>query len=140
MNLDVKFDCSTVDWNVVEETLKLVGMGHYDPTVHEKAFKNSYAAVFVYDGKRMAGFGRVLSDGAYQAAVYDVAVHPDYQKAGIGRLIMDHILSKVPSCNIILYASPGKEGFYEKLGFRRMKTSMARFKNQQRMQEKEFIE
>jgi hypothetical protein len=31
---------------------------------------------------------------------------------------------------IILYANPGKEGFYKKLGFMRMRTAMAMFKNQ----------
>ena len=33
---------------------------------------------------------------------------------------------------IILYANPGKEGFYKKLGFMRMRTAMAIFQNQDR--------
>jgi hypothetical protein len=33
---------------------------------------------------------------------------------------------------IILYANPGKEGFYRKLGFGRMLTAMAKFENQER--------
>jgi hypothetical protein len=32
---------------------------------------------------------------------------------------------------IILYANPGKEGFYRKLGFLRMRTAMAIFQNQE---------
>jgi hypothetical protein len=32
---------------------------------------------------------------------------------------------------IILYANPGKEGFYARLGFRRMRTAMAIFDNEQ---------
>jgi len=39
-----------------------------------------------------------------------------------------------------LYAAPGKERFYEKLGFRRMKTGMALFLNRERMQMKGFTE
>jgi hypothetical protein len=31
---------------------------------------------------------------------------------------------------IILYAVPGREGFYERLGFRRMTTAMAIFEDQ----------
>lgn len=31
---------------------------------------------------------------------------------------------------IILYAAPGKESFYTKLGFKRMSTAMAIFENQ----------
>jgi len=33
----------------------------------------------------------------------------------------------------ILYASPGKEGFYAKLGFKRMNTAMAIFENEAEM-------
>ncbi len=32
---------------------------------------------------------------------------------------------------IILYANPGKEAFYSKLGFAQMNTAMAIFKNQE---------
>jgi hypothetical protein len=50
------------------------------------------------------------------------------------------IVKNTPNCNFILYASPGKEKFYEKEGFRQMKTGMALFMDQQRMKEKGFIE
>ena len=35
----------------------------------------------------MIGFGRAISDGTYQAAIYDVAVNPDFQKKGLGNII-----------------------------------------------------
>jgi predicted N-acetyltransferase YhbS len=41
---------------------------------------------------------------------------------------------------IILYAVAGKEPFYEKLGFRRMKTAMAIFENQSQAFERGLIE
>lgn len=53
---------------------------------------------------------------------------------------METILDRLPTCNVILYASPGKEGFYEKHGFRRMKTGMALFKNSASMKDKGFTE
>lgn len=86
------------------------------------------------------GFGRAISDGAYQAVVYDCAVLPDYQGRKLGSLLMRHILSGVSGCNILLYAAPGKEGFYEKHGFRKMKTGMALFSNAEFMREKGFTE
>ena len=61
-----------------------------------------------------------------------------YQGRGLGKLIMDNILARLPDCNVILYASPGKEGFYQKHGFRRMKTGMARFIESDAMQAKGF--
>jgi hypothetical protein len=53
---------------------------------------------------------------------------------------MQHIMARVAHCNVILYASPGKEGFYQKFGFRRMKTGMARFIKKESMQERGFTE
>jgi len=81
----------------------------------------------------MIGFGRAISDGAYQAAVYDVAVVPEFQKMGIGKIIMEKILERLSGCNVILYAAPGKEDFYLKLGLRKMKTGMALFRNPEKM-------
>ncbi len=140
MKAEVKFDCSGVDWEIVSETLKRVGMAYYEPSLHRKAFENSYVTVFIYRNNQMIGFGRAISDGAYQAAIYDVAVIPDFQKMGLGNIIMENILARLPPCNIILYASPGKEGFYRKQDFKKMKTGMARFRNAGQMKEKGFIE
>jgi predicted N-acetyltransferase YhbS len=70
----------------------------------------------------LAGFARAISDGVCQAAVYDCALAPDCQRKGLGRMIMETILSELPDCDVLLCAAPGKEGFYEKLCFRKMKT------------------
>lgn len=136
MDLRITFDCSSVNWSTVSQTLKRVGMAYHEPDVHRKAFENSHTAVFVYDGDQLVGFARAISDDAYQAAVYDMAVVPEYQRQGIGTTIMKHILNRVRHCNVILYAGVGKELFYEKIGLRRMKTGMALFKEAAEMQKK----
>ena len=41
---------------------------------------------------------------------------------------------------IILYANPGKEGFYKKLGFLPMRTAMAVFQNQEKAIEGGLVE
>ena len=133
MELEIKTDCSDVDWQAVADTLQKVGMAHHAPQVHQRAFAASHAAVFIYEKSRLIGFGRAISDGEYQAAIYDVAVLPESQRKGVGKIIMQAILERIKNCNIILYASPGKEGFYHKLGFRSMKTGMAVFTTPQAM-------
>jgi ribosomal protein S18 acetylase RimI-like enzyme len=140
MEIDIKQDCAGVDWQAVSETLKSVGMAYYEPDIHRKAFEASHTAVFVYQAERLIGFGRAISDGAYQAAIYDCAVLPEFQGKGLGTTIMKNILAKVSHCNVILYAFPGKEGFYQKLGFRKMKTGMAHFKKGEAMREGGFTE
>ena len=138
--LDVRYDCATVDWSIVSGMLKSVGMAYHEPDVHRRAFEASHTTVFVFHAETLVGFGRALSDGEYQAAIYDVAVHPETQGKGIGKLIIQAILKHIPNCNVILYASPGKKGFYQKLGFRKMKTGMALFKDPTAMVAKGFIE
>jgi GNAT superfamily N-acetyltransferase len=140
MDIKIKNNCSEVDWQKVSETLKSVGMAYYESEKHRKAFEASHTTVFLYNDNRLVGFGRAISDNAYQAAVYDCAVVTEYQGKGLGRIIMENILYQLKDCNIILYASPGKEGFYEKIGFRKMRTGMALFKNKKSMKGRGFTE
>ncbi|MGC8658327.1 MAG: GNAT family N-acetyltransferase [Desulfomonilaceae bacterium] len=140
MEIDLRYQCAGVDWKTVSETLKEVGMGYYDPFVHKKAFENSQVCVFVYVENRLIGFGRAISDYAYQAAIYDVAIMPEFQRMGIGTTVLKAIISRLPNCHFILYAFPGKENFYKKLGFRKMKTGMAMFTNVESMRERGFTE
>ena len=71
---------------------------------------------------------RNTQDGVDCAYLCDVAVHPSHQRIGLGKDIVARLveLSKHHK-KIILYAVPGKEPFYRKLGFKRMNTAMAIF-------------
>ena len=134
MELKIITDCSEIDWKIIADSLKQVGMAYHEPGVHKSAFEASHTTVFVYENSQLLGFGRALSDGEYQGAIYDVAVLPEAQGKGIGKIIMETIKDTLPSCNLILYATPGMEGFYKKLGFRLMTTGMAVFTSPQAME------
>jgi ribosomal protein S18 acetylase RimI-like enzyme len=140
VDIEIVCDCSKTDWKLIPEILKSVGLSYEKPEIHQKAFNASHAVVFVYRDSRLIGFGRAISDGAYQAAIYDIAVIPEFQKMGIGRTMMEKIMERISGCNVILYAAPGKEDFYRKLGWRKMKTGMAFFKNPERMKERGFTD
>ena len=138
MNIKIQYNCLNVNWNDVSNILKEVGMTYFEGKVHKKAFENSHTVVFAFENDKLIGFGRAISDGVYQAAIYDVAVLPEYQGKKIGATIVDSILRLIPKCNVILYASPGKEIFYEKQNFKKMKTGMALFLNSEKMNIKGF--
>ena len=140
MEVTLQLDCSGVDWTAVYETLKRVGMGHFSPELHRKAFEASQATVFAYSENRLVGFARALSDGVCQTAIYDVAVVPEFQRRGIGAQLMKALLSRFEHHNVILYASPGKEEFYRTLGMRKLKTGMARFPDAEVRAKKGFTE
>jgi GNAT superfamily N-acetyltransferase len=140
MNLKLQFDTSNIDWNQVPEILQEVGMGYHPAETHKIAFNNSYAVVFVFDEEDLIGFGRAISDGTCQSALYDVAIRPAYQGKGIGKVVISQLMERCRGCNFILYASPGKEPFYEKLRFRKMKTGMALFIDSEKKRERGFTE
>jgi aralkylamine N-acetyltransferase len=117
-----------IDWNeavVVFERAPL-GKRKRDPKTLKKAFEASYAVVYVFDAGTLIGMGRALCDGQYQAAVYDMVLLPEYQAQGIGKKMMKQLCDQLPVENVILYAVPGREGFYEKCGFKKMRTAMAK--------------
>jgi GNAT superfamily N-acetyltransferase len=134
MGRSIKTDCAGIDWQAVADMLKNVGMAFHDAEVHKRAFEASHTTVFVYEHARLIGCGRAISDGEYQGAIYDVAVVPECQGKGVGKVIIQAIVDRLSHCNLILYATPGMEGFYEKLGFRSMKTGMALFTAPQAME------
>ena len=140
MELRFQQYCSGIDWEIVPQILKTVGMAFHDADIHRRTFSASASVVFVFDDQQLIGFGRAISDGIIQAAVYDVAVLPSYQGHGIGKMMIEKIVASLPGCNFILYASPGKEAFYEKLSFRRMKTGMALFVKSETMSSRGFTE
>jgi len=140
MELNFQNNCTGIDWELVPEILKAAGMSFHNSTVHQQAFSASASVVFVYDEEQLIGFGRAISDGIVQAAIYDVAVLPSHQGQGIGKQIIQKIVASLPGCSFILYASPGKETFYEKLNFRRMKTGMALFVKADIMTNRGFTE
>ena len=75
--------------------------------------------------------GRALADGVDCSYICDVLVHPEYQGLKLGKKIIKKLVffSKGHS-KIIQYTNSGKEGFYRKLGFQKMKTAMAIFSDE----------
>ena len=133
MDVDLRLDCSLADWTEVSDILTRVGMAHRPPDVQKKAFEGSDLVAFAFCGGQLAGFARAISDGSHQAALYDVAVVPEFQRRRVGSLLVQSILSRLPNFNVVLYATPGKENFYRTLGFRKLLTGMALFPDAQTM-------
>lgn len=124
-------DLAAVDWHELSALYRIAPLGNKTPADLALVFGNSMFRAFAYDEGRLVGAGRVLADGRDCAYLCDVAVHPDHQGQGLGREIIERLLVRCRSHRkIILYAVPGKEGFYKRLGFRRMTTAMAIFEDQ----------
>jgi len=140
MEIRISNSCEKVDFSEVVEILKAVGMRYHAPEVQEKAFRNSACTVFIFHKETLVGFARAISDGVFQAAVYDVAIHPSYQGKGLGKVLIENVKEQLSGFNLILYASPGKEEFYRRNGFNKMLTGMAYFQDADSKRERGFIE
>ena len=57
------------------------------------AVANSNPVVTVWDEQRLIGFARATSDGIYRAAIWDVVIDPEYQGVGLGRKLVETVLS-----------------------------------------------
>ena len=140
MQYRVQDNSDNINWQIVCKVLQEAGLAVHSVELTKKAFENSYCIIFVFDKEVLIGVGRAISDGAYQAAIYDIAVLPSYQGKKVGKMIMDEIHKGLQNINSILYASPGKENFYKKLGYSKMLTGMAKFQNESVMHKKGFID
>lgn len=118
-------DLNGVDWAGAAQVFEKAPLGKRDPEQLKQAFQASYACLTAFDGEKLIGLARALCDGQYQAAIYDVVLLPEYQGAGIGKEIMRRLRDLLPVKNVILYAVPGREGFYAKCGYQKMLTAMA---------------
>jgi ribosomal protein S18 acetylase RimI-like enzyme len=124
-------DIAAMNWDELSALYRVAPLGDKAPPDLALVFGNSMFRAFAYDEGRLVGAGRALADGRDCAYLCDIAVHPDCQGQGIGREIITRLLARSRGHRkIILYAVPGKEGFYERLGFRRMTTAMAIFEDQ----------
>lgn len=47
--------------------------------------------------RRLIGFARATSDHAFNATIWDVVVHPDFQGKGLGKALMKYVLKKLRS-------------------------------------------
>ena len=87
-----------------------------------QAVMNSWYYISAYDNENLVGFGRVISDGIVHALILDMIIRPEYQGNGIGKEILDKIVTRCRSFeirDIQLFSAKGKAGFYEKYGFSR---------------------
>lgn len=119
-------ELASVDFEELSTLYRVAPLGEKGPRALQTVFANSMFVCFAYADGDLAGAGRVLADGVDCAYIADVAVHPEHQGRGLGSEIIRRLvdLSREHK-KIILYANPGTEDFYRRLGFLRMKTAMA---------------
>jgi len=97
-------------------------LGERRPINNVETFKamleNANLTITAWDGEKLIGISRSLTDFAYVAYLADLAVDQKYQKSGIGKQLIEETKARLgPECMIVLLAAPKANEYYEHIGF-----------------------
>ncbi|MGD7050757.1 GNAT family N-acetyltransferase [Rossellomorea marisflavi] len=130
--MDVKihshFDSANLD--EMREVYASVGwMKHTNEVIRQVFEASNVIALVTVDG-RIVGIGRAMTDGIFNAAIYDIVVHREFQRQGIAKKIMEFLLDSLSNVSCVhLISTTGNEEFYQKFGLKMLKTGMAKYLN-----------
>lgn len=117
-----------LDWEELSALYRAAPLGNKSAASLRASFGASRYCCLVREDGRLVGAGRALADGIDCSYLCDIAVMPSHQGTGLGKAIVARLVElSAGHRKILLYAVPGKEAFYAKAGFRRMRTAMAIF-------------
>lgn len=90
----------------------------------EHSLRNSIFGVMVLHEDKVVGMGRIVGDGSIYFYIQDIVVMPEHQNKGLGKVILESIAGYIrehapEKAFVGLFASQGKEGFYQQFGFNR---------------------
>jgi ribosomal protein S18 acetylase RimI-like enzyme len=130
MDIEIHSDFTNANLDERKEIHASVGWTKHTNEIIKQVFEVSNVLALVKVNGRIIGIGRGMTDGVFNAAIYDVVVHRDFQGQGIAKKIMEFLLDKLSNVSCVhLISTTGNEGFYRKLGLKNLKTGMARYLN-----------
>jgi GNAT superfamily N-acetyltransferase len=89
-----------------------------DRACMEGMVANANLTVTAWDGDALVGVSRSVTDFTYACYLSDLAVDVAYQRAGIGRALIDVTRAAVgPRCKVRLLAAPAAAEYYPRIGF-----------------------
>jgi ribosomal protein S18 acetylase RimI-like enzyme len=112
---------SQIDLHQLQELFGLAAFWAKDRRVEDLAIAldQSDPVISAWDGSRLIGFARASSDRVYRATIWDVVVHPEYQGAGLGRKLVQTVISHphVNRVERVYLMTTHQQSFYERIGF-----------------------
>lgn len=88
------------------------------PDIFANMLKHADLCITAWQGERLIGIARTLTDFSYVAYLADLAVDVEFQKQGIGTRLIEETKKQLgPECMLVLLAAPKANDYYPKLGF-----------------------
>lgn len=115
--MEYRIDDKTLNASIFLQFVNQIWPGDYDIKKTQNALSKTLN-ITAYDGERLVGCLRILSDGYFFGTITELLILPEYQKQGIGSQLLQFARENAPT---MLYfgSQPGIEGFYEKNGCQR---------------------
>lgn len=90
----------------------------------ETMYKNSNLIITAWDNDLLIGVSRCITDWVWSCYLADLAVRKDYQKAGIGKTLIDLTKKQVgEQATLLLLSVPSAIAYYPKVGFTKQESS-----------------
>ncbi len=132
MEVEIRKGMKNIDWDELDKVFQSAPLGERPANVFKKACEYSPVIVSAWVDNKIVGFGRAFTDFIAYGSIYDVVVDKNHQGQGIGKKIMNAILSDLKKCGYVtLFVAPGRAKFYETLGFSNLKSGMIAVKGDQ---------
>jgi len=128
MNFDIISNdgISSVDWQRLADILELSGLNKRDLGKLKQGFEHSQFRYLGYCEGELVATARAISDFTSASYLSDVAIHPDFQGRGFGKILMDRVMRDLaPLGKVIIYAVPDKIEFYKRFSFHPLLTAMS---------------
>ena len=94
-----------------------------DPAALRNGFANSLLTLAAYEEAALAGLIRVVGDGHTIVFVQDILVCPQFQRRGIGSVLLQAVLNRyagVRQIELLTDDTPETAAFYRSMGFREL--------------------
>ena len=94
-----------------------------DPAALRNGFANSLLTLAAYEEAALAGLIRVVGDGHTIVFVQDILVHPQFQRRGIGSVLLQAVLNRyagVRQIELFTDDTPETAAFYRSMDFREL--------------------
>jgi ribosomal protein S18 acetylase RimI-like enzyme len=106
-----------VDWGRVKADLAADDFDNgRSPAALQRSFERAQHVALAWDGRRVVGMARLLSDGVCNAYLVDVWTMSACRRQGIGSSMVRFLAEQVPGQHIGLQTEDAEE-FYASLGF-----------------------
>jgi ribosomal protein S18 acetylase RimI-like enzyme len=90
----------------------------HDPQRIQMMFENSDLIVTAWDGDKLVGVSRTITDWVWCSYLADLAVSPNYERLGIGKTLVQLSKQKIGEQSMLLLLSvPTAMDYYPKVGF-----------------------